>query len=143
MEPESVRRTHGPRCGRELGGGTDGPRPCPSDLPLWRVTVVFAGDPVEPSLVRAALERLVRERPFLSSARYGRDRAELTYWDEAEDLDDAAALALRLWFEHRASAGLPDWRPVALKVLDGDTARSWGERGLVSAGLLPDQVRPL
>ena len=51
--------------------------------------------------VRAALERLTHEQPFLLSARYAADRAELRYWEEARDLEDAAALALRLWGEHR------------------------------------------
>ena len=57
--------------------------------------------------MRSALERLAHERPFLLSARYAADRAELRYWEEARDLEDAAALALRLWGEHRLTADLP------------------------------------
>ena len=30
VEAESARRTPGPRCGRVLGGGTDGRGPCPA-----------------------------------------------------------------------------------------------------------------
>lgn len=94
-----------------------------SSLPMWFVTVTFAGAPVPDEHLQAGLHRLTRERPFLVSVRYRCDRVEIRYWDEAEDLDDAAALALRLWFDHRDSAGLPDWAPVALEVLDQATAR--------------------
>ncbi|PPK94163.1 hypothetical protein CLV92_10862 [Kineococcus xinjiangensis] len=92
-----------------------------TDMQLWSVTLTVAGDPVEPSELRAALDRLLLERPFISAIRYCADRAELRYWDEAETLDDAAALALRLWGEHRPSTGLPGWRPVGLEVLDRGT----------------------
>jgi hypothetical protein len=86
--------------------------------PMWHVTLTVVGDAVEPGEVRAALERLTHEQPFLLSARYAPDRAELRYWEEARDLEDAAALALRLWGEHRTSAGLPPWRVAGLEVVD-------------------------
>ena len=71
--------------------------------------------------IRGALERLTHEQPFLLSARYAPDRAELRYWEEARDLEDAAALALRLWGEHRVSASLPAWRVAGLEVVDRAT----------------------
>ncbi len=70
------------------------------------------------SLVRSALERLSEERAFLLSGRYGVERAEVMYWEEARDCGDAAALALRLWGEHRESAGLPDWHVLGVEVVD-------------------------
>jgi hypothetical protein len=88
---------------------------------MWHVTLTVAGEEHDPSEVRAALERLAHERPFLLSARYAGDRAELRYWEEARDLDDAAALALRLWGEHRLTAELPPWRVAGLEVVDRTT----------------------
>ena len=76
---------------------------------MWHVTLTVVGDPVGAGEIRGALERLTHEQPFLLSARYAPDRAELRYWEEARDLEDAAALALRLWGEHRVSASLPAW----------------------------------
>jgi hypothetical protein len=113
------------------------------DPPLWHVTVTLAGEPADREQVRLGLEQLVRERPFLESARYGDDRAELRYWDEAEDVDDAAAMALRLWADHRDSAGLPPWTVVGLEVLDRGTVRERGARGLVAPALVLGDVRPL
>ena len=88
---------------------------------MWHVTLTVVGDEVDPADVRAALERLTHERPFLLSARYAADRAELRYWEEARDLEDAAALALRLWGEHRRTAELPAWRVAGLEVVDRAT----------------------
>ena len=88
---------------------------------MWHVTLTVVGAAVEAADVRAALERLTHEQPFLLSARYAKDRAELRYWEEARDLEDAAAMALRLWGEHRSSAGLPPWRVAGLEVVDRST----------------------
>ncbi|WP_432540929.1 hypothetical protein [Kineococcus sp. SYSU DK002] len=88
---------------------------------LWSVTLTVAGQACEVTEVRAGLDRLLAERPFLSSVRYSATRAELRYWDEARDVDDAAAMALRLWPEHRGSARLPDWSVVGVEVVDRDT----------------------
>jgi hypothetical protein len=99
-----------------------GVRAVVDELPqLWHVTLIVGGAAVASDEVRAGLERLAHERPFLLSARYGCDRVELRYWEEAECLEDAAALALRLWGEHRGSAGLPAWSVSGLEVLDRDT----------------------
>ena len=88
---------------------------------MWHVTLTVVGDEVDPAEVRAALERLTHEQPFLLSARYAADRAELRYWEEAGNLEDAAALALRLWGEHRRTAELPAWRVAGLEVVDRAT----------------------
>ena len=88
---------------------------------MWHVTLTVVGDAVPVEDVREALERLAHERPFLLSARYAADRAELRYWEEARDLEDAAALALRLWGEHRNTADLPPWRVAGLEVVDRAT----------------------
>jgi len=109
---------------------------------LWHVTLTVAGDPIDPTDLRDALERLAAERPFMVSMRYGLDRAEMRYWDEADDIDDAAALALRLWGDHRASAHLPDWRVVGLEVLDRSTMLARGEERTASP-LVAAGVRPL
>jgi hypothetical protein len=105
---------------------------------MWHVTLTVSGRPQEADDVRAALERLAHERPFFLSVRYASDRAELRYWEEARDLEDAAALALRLWGEHRASAELPPWRVSGLEVVDRATfqrrAREADRPALVPAG---------
>ena len=122
---------------------TNEPGPASPELSLWHVTVVVSGAavPVEP--LRTALDQLRRQHPFLASVRYAADRVEIRYWDEAEDIDDAAAMALRIWPENRDSAGLPDWRVVGLEVLDRGTLRERSERGLVPPALVLGEVRPL
>jgi hypothetical protein len=91
---------------------------------LWHVTVTVAGDPQPLSDVHEALTRLQTERPFLLSLRYDADRAELAYWEEGEEMVDAASLALRLWNEHRNSAELPPWKVVGLEVVEQETFQS-------------------
>lgn len=91
---------------------------------LWHVTLTVAGEPQDPSSVHQALVRLQAERPFMHSLRYDEERAEICYWDEGEDMLDAASLALRIWSEHRLSAGLPDWKVVGLEVVERDTFQS-------------------
>ncbi len=85
---------------------------------LWHVTVTVAGEQLEPLIVRNALRRLNEQRPFLHSLKYSAGRAELQYWEEADSLLDASSLALRVWNEHRDSAGLPRWEVVGLEVLE-------------------------
>ena len=45
----------------------------------------------------------------------------MSYWEEGEEMVDAASLALRLWMEHRESADLPPWRVVGLEVVERET----------------------
>ncbi len=85
---------------------------------LWHVTVTVAGEAVEPLIVRSALNRLSDQRPFLHSLKYAAGRAEIMYWEEADSVLDASSLALRVWNEHRDSAGLPRWEVVGLEVLE-------------------------
>jgi hypothetical protein len=94
-----------------------------ADPTLWFVTVTLGGDPLEPTETRAALERLSIERPFVVSARYGADRAEVRYWDECDDVSVAVGQALRMWSDHAETARLPRWKVVGLEVLDRETAR--------------------
>lgn len=85
---------------------------------LWHVTVTVAGEPVEPRLVQSALARLADERPFMDSTECTSESAEVTYWDEGESVLDVSSIALRLWAEHRESAGLPLWEVVGLEVVE-------------------------
>ena len=85
---------------------------------LWHVTVTVGGDPVEPLLVRSALARLTEQRPFIDSVCFTGTSAELQFWDEGDSMLDVASLALRLWTEHRESAGLPSWEVIGLEVVE-------------------------
>ena len=85
---------------------------------LWHVTLTVAGEPVEPMLVRSALARLTEQRPFIDSVSFTGESAELQFWDEGDSMLDVASLALRLWAEHRESAGLPSWEVVGLEVVE-------------------------
>lgn len=115
----------------------------PPSSQLWHVTLTVAGEPVPLPLIRAALEQLQVERPFLLSGRYAHDHAEVRYWEEARDVDDAAALALRVWGEHRASAGLPPWTVTGLEVVDRDTFQRRTVHGEPLPALVPaGGVRP-
>ncbi len=88
---------------------------------FWHVTMTFAGDIHEPDTVRTALVRFAEQHAFLHSLRYSCERAEVSYWEEAAEMHDAAAMALRVWIEHRDTAGLPRWEVVGLEVLERDT----------------------
>ncbi|MFJ7590405.1 hypothetical protein ACIQZO_24070 [Streptomyces sp. NPDC097617] len=88
---------------------------------LWHVTLSVSGKPARLSEVRRGLEQLAHDHPFLLTSRYADDHAEIRYWEEARDLHDAAAVALRLWGEHRSSAQLPPWEIVGLEVIDRAT----------------------
>jgi hypothetical protein len=118
-------------------------------LPLWSVTLTVAGIETDLDTLRTALDRLLAEHPFLSSVRYSSTRVELRYWDEARDVDDAAAMALRLWPEHRVSAGLPCWSVVGIEVVDRATVehrvdQQAGRRlGVGSGGVPARRVRTL
>lgn len=88
---------------------------------FWHVTLTLGGDAHEPSVVKAALVRLGDQHAFLHSLRYSAHRAEIQYWEEAQEMLDAAALALRVWHEHRRSAGLPRWEVIGLEILERGT----------------------
>ena len=110
---------------------------------MWLVIVTTAGEPHDPAQVRAALERLAEENPFLLTARYGADRAEVRYWEEAPDIHDAAAMALRLWGEHRKSAGLPAWKIMGLEIVEQEILQRRSAETATPAPLAPaGGVRP-
>lgn len=88
---------------------------------LWHVALTVAGAPHDDEAVRTAMMRLRDEHAFLHSLRYAADRAEICYWEQAGEMLDAAAMAMRVWSEHRCSAGLPRWEVVGLEVLDQPT----------------------
>lgn len=88
---------------------------------LWHVTVTVSGAANDPEVVYAAMERLKRAHAFLHSLRYASDRAEICYWEQAPEMLDAAAMAMRVWNEHRETAGLPRWEVVGLEVLEQET----------------------
>jgi hypothetical protein len=104
--------------------------------PFWHVTLTVAGDPVAESEIRLGLERLSHEHPFLLSGRYGVDRAEVRYWEEAPDAGTVVSLALRLWADHRTSALLPDWTVVGVEVVDRDTFHRRGRLPLSPVSLV-------
>ncbi|WP_371623390.1 hypothetical protein OG245_11305 [Streptomyces sp. NBC_01116] len=88
---------------------------------LWHITLTVSGAETPLGEVRRGLEQLAHDHPFLLTSRYASDHAEIRYWEEARDLHDAAAVALRLWGEHRSSAQLPPWEIVGLEVIDRET----------------------
>ena len=102
-------------------------------MTLWHVTLTLGGDEIEAADVLDALRRLADEQPFLLSGRYAGDRAEIRYWEEAADCHDAAALALRLWGEHRGTAGLPPWQVLGLEVVDESVHRDRADAVTVTA----------
>jgi hypothetical protein len=101
------------------------------------VTLTVGGEPQTPASVREALERLNSERPFFLASRYAGDRAELRYWEEAESCEDACALALRLWGEHRATASLPAWSVLGLEVVERHVRGDRGDAPVVTARITP------
>ncbi|WP_312892784.1 hypothetical protein [Allostreptomyces psammosilenae] len=109
---------------------------------LWHITLSMSG-PAEPlPRLRRALTKLADDHPFLLTSRYADDHAEIRYWEEARDLHDAAAMALRLWGEHRTSAGLPPWEIVGLEVVDRETYRRRAAEGWGAPPTLPVGVHP-
>ncbi|GAA2597323.1 hypothetical protein ACWCO0_28280 [Streptomyces tubercidicus] len=111
----------------DLGAERDGAaRPAPESgrqeaSRLWHITLSVSGAEAPLKEVRRALEQLAHDHPFLLTSRYANDHAEIRYWEEARDLHDAAAVALRLWGEHRSTAKLPPWEIVGLEVIDRET----------------------
>ncbi|MEU9128919.1 hypothetical protein AB0D08_12565 [Kitasatospora sp. NPDC048540] len=106
---------------RELHPREEDEQPQPEQGRLWHVVLSVAGRATPLGELRAALERLAYDHSFFLTARYATDHAEIRYWEEARDLHDAAAIALRLWGEHKGSANLPPWEIVGLEVVDRPT----------------------
>ncbi|MER5945087.1 hypothetical protein ABT127_03380 [Streptomyces sp. NPDC001904] len=100
--------------GEPTGVAEEGPR-------LWHITLSVSGAEAPLAEVRRGLEQLAHDHPFLLTSRYAVDHAEIRYWEEARDLHDAAAVALRLWGEHRQTSQLPPWEIVGLEVIDRQT----------------------
>ncbi len=88
---------------------------------MWHVTLTVSGESKPIEHVREALERLSHAHPFLLEARYGKDRAELRYWEEAEGMEAAASIASAMWADNERSSRLPGWDVVGLQVLDRQT----------------------
>ncbi|AVV42637.1 hypothetical protein C6376_15610 [Streptomyces sp. P3] len=109
---------------------------------LWHVTLSVSGEEAPVQEVRRALEQLAHDHPFLLTSRYAGDHAEIRYWEEARDLHDAAAVALRLWGEHRQTAGLPPWEIVGLEVIDRQTYHQRIAEGYSPAPATPVGVHP-
>ncbi|MFC8915762.1 hypothetical protein E2C00_06945 [Streptomyces sp. WAC05374] len=107
--------------GRQSGNQPERRTPDRPVSKLWHITLSVSGQEAPLKDVRRALEQLAHDHPFLLTSRYAVDHAEIRYWEEARDLHDAAAVALRLWGEHRQSAGLPPWEIVGLEVIDRET----------------------
>jgi hypothetical protein len=101
------------------------------------VTVTVSGPEYPQELVRQGVEKLSELEPFLVSSRYGSDRAEFCYWDEADDIEVIVVQAKRLWSEYVAvAAGLAGWQIQGLEVSgQQEIRRSWhrGDRPAVRA----------
>lgn len=109
---------------------------------LWHVTLSVSGAEAPLPEIRRALERLAHDHPFLLTSRYAADHAEIRYWEQARDLHDAAAIALRLWGEHRSTANLPPWEIVGLEVIDRQTYHHRIAEGYGPAPATPVGVHP-
>ncbi|MFD8755310.1 hypothetical protein ACFV0O_30700 [Kitasatospora sp. NPDC059577] len=133
-------------------GGVRGQRPqrtdaaepptVPEQARLWHVVLSVAGQVTPLSTLRVSLERLAHDHSFFLTARYAADHAEIRYWEQARDLHDAAAIALRLWGEHKVTANLPPWEIVGLEVVDRATyhkrvAEGFGEPSPHLGGVHP------
>ncbi|MFF3393381.1 hypothetical protein ACFYW1_20945 [Streptomyces sp. NPDC002669] len=109
---------------------------------LWHITLSVSGEAVPLEEVRRGLEQLAHDHPFLLTSRYADDHAEIRYWEEARDLHDAAAVALRLWGEHRSTARLPPWEIVGLEVIDRETYHQRVAEGYGPPPAAPVGVHP-
>nr|WP_307071664.1 hypothetical protein [Streptomyces sp. B3I8] len=109
---------------------------------MWHVTLSVSGGEAPLDEVRRGLEQLAHDHPFLLTSRYAGDHAEIRYWEEARDLHDAAAVALRLWGEHRRTAGLPPWEIVGLEVIGRETYQQRVAAGYGPAPATPVGVHP-
>ncbi|THA60042.1 hypothetical protein E6P78_28075 [Streptomyces sp. A0958] len=135
----------GPADRRDEGAARPEPTPAGQEhtqSKLWHVTLCVSGTEFPLKEVRRGLEQLAHDHPFLLTSRYANDHAEIRYWEEARDLHDAAAVALRLWGEHRSSAGLPPWVIVGLEVIDRETYHQRVAEGYGPPPAAPVGVHP-
>ncbi len=95
----------------------------------WHVTLTLSGDPVEPLIIRGAMQRLNDEHQFLDSVISTASSVEIQFWDEGQNMLDVASLAMRLWNEHRESARLPSWEVVGLEIVEKDLRETRGALG--------------
>ncbi|GJF28493.1 hypothetical protein KNE206_11930 [Kitasatospora sp. NE20-6] len=109
---------------------------------LWHVVLSVAGRTTPLPELRSGLEQLAHDHSFFLTARYAEDHAEIRYWEQARDLHDAAAVALRLWGEHKASANLPPWEIVGLEVVDRATYHQRVAEGFGTPPPQPGGVHP-
>ncbi|MFI5804608.1 hypothetical protein [Streptomyces sp. NPDC051561] len=140
--PDGARAQGGPagQNGQETRTGPRRPEAEPSRL--WYITLSVSGAEAPLPEVRRGLEQLAHDHPFLLTSRYAGDHAEIRYWEEARDLHDAAAVALRLWGEHRSTAQLPAWEIVGLEVIDRDTYHQRVAEGYGPPPAAPVGVHP-
>ncbi|MFB6819265.1 hypothetical protein ACFCV8_32485 [Streptomyces sp. NPDC056347] len=109
---------------------------------LWHITLSVSGAATPLKEIRRGLEQLAHDHPFLLTSRYANDHAEIRYWEEAQDLHDAAAVALRLWGEHRSTSRLPPWKIVGLEVIDRETYHQRVAEGYGPPPAAPVGVHP-
>jgi hypothetical protein len=102
--------------------------------------LILTGEQTDTDELVSALTRLSEASPFLGSIRYASDRVVISYWDEAETAEDAAAMALRVWPDNRR-CGLPEWNVVGLEVLERELSSQRNETS--SRAKLLGDVRPL
>ncbi|WP_299527385.1 hypothetical protein [uncultured Streptomyces sp.] len=160
--PGAPPRGTGTRALTSVGAGAGFDRSLPADRPddegaerlpapvkeerapskLWHVTLCVSGGETPLHEIRRGLEQLAHDHPFLLTSRYANDHAEIRYWEEARDLHDAAAVALRLWGEHRSSAQLPPWEIVGLEVIDRETYHQRVAEGYGPPPATPVGVHP-
>ena len=142
--PTAPVRRRGPRCGREVGRGLDGAGALPLPSPA------VAGDGGLRRRTGRAWPRcaprwtaLVESGRSSLSARYGRDRAELRYWDEAARRGRrgrAGPAAVARAPRERGAAGLARrWRSRSSTA----RPRAAGVSGAWSRRAVAGQVRPL
>ncbi|MDP9822379.1 hypothetical protein [Nocardioides massiliensis] len=106
------------------------------------MTLSVSGQPMEEPMVARALQRLSEQRPIVHGLRCSGDHAEIQFWEEGESLLDVASLALRVWMEHRSSAGLPRWELVGLEIVERDLHASRAPEATGADVVQLHEVRP-
>ncbi|MFI6639749.1 hypothetical protein [Streptomyces sp. NPDC050504] len=140
--PGAPPRGSGGRALTSVEAGADFQEAGDPESKLWHITLSVSGAETPLKEVRRGLEQLAHDHPFLLTSRYANDHAEIRYWEEARDLHDAAAVALRLWGEHRSTARLPPWEIVGLEVIDRATYHQRVAEGYGPPPAAPVGVHP-